>query len=45
LEVHRQPDTRAGAYEFKDVRIVSSNDSVAPLAMPTSAIAVADLLP
>jgi Uma2 family endonuclease len=43
LEVHRQPD--AGQERYKQVQILTSEESVTPQAAPQASIAVTDLLP
>jgi len=48
LIVHRQPVVDAGGtsgYRFADVRTLTDNDQVNPLAMSTATIKVGDLLP
>jgi Uma2 family endonuclease len=45
LEVHRQPRKVGTKFEFADVRVLSSDASVSPLASASAPIKVADLLP
>ena len=48
LEVHRRPIADAAAtygWRYVDVKVLHTQDFVAPLAAPTARIAVADLLP
>jgi Uma2 family endonuclease len=45
LEVRRNPQPAGGQYDYADVAALSLTDSIAPLALPQTKIAVADMLP
>jgi Uma2 family endonuclease len=45
LEVHRSPATDAQAPRYGEIKSVAAGEMVSPVAAPTAAIAVSDLLP
>jgi len=45
LEVYRLPRTTKGKHGFAKTQVLTSGQSIAPIAAPKSAVAVADLLP